>query len=92
MQIDNLRDLKKVIKLCQDNGVTAIKIDGIEMTITPKAIGTSKIDYDAFPEAHIPVPTYNSSASVETHDSPIDMPDELSEEQLMYYSAKGTPQ
>lgn len=92
MKIETLKDFKQVLQLCQRMGVTEIKIDGIEAKISlqSKPIKRTSIDLDLPPEAYIPVPQYQAPiASEATIDTDIDMPDQLSEEQLMYYSATG---
>jgi hypothetical protein len=93
LTIDSLKDLQKLLALCKKQGVTSIKIDGIELTLTlnnePKR---SHIDLDAFPEANIRVPQYTQvsvqDTATEVIEPKIDMPDELTDEQLMFYSAK----
>ncbi len=92
MTIHDIKDLEKVMKLCQKHGVSSIKIDGIEFNIQPKHTAKhSRIDYDAFPEASIPVPKYSPVSVQDTANAvieAIDMPDELSEDQMLYYSSK----
>lgn len=84
MTINNLKDLAKLIALCQKTGVEAIKIDGIEMAIRPKTLSKAKrvpsFDYGVPAEANAKI----------TIDEPIDMPDELSDDQLLMWSAQGT--
>ncbi len=96
MKIENLKDLKKIMQLCKQLGVTAIKIDGVEFFISPNKDKPSKIDLNAFPEALVKVPTYSpvniQNTSNEPIESLIDTPDALSDDQLLYYSAKGDPQ
>ena len=92
MTIDGINDLRKVIRLCRDHGVTSIEIDGIKLQLSLKQPAkASRIDYDAFPEASIPVPRYTPVNAQDTASEPvqanIDMPDELTEEQAMFYSA-----
>lgn len=36
MKIDSIRDLKKLIDLCQKQGVDSIKVDGIELKLGEK--------------------------------------------------------
>lgn len=91
MTISSLKDLQKLLKLCRQQGVTSIKVDGIELTLNLNEQRTrSYIDSDAFPEANIRVPQYTQINVQDTEgiEPKIDMPDELSPEQLMFYSAK----
>jgi len=100
MKIDNLKMLQKVIAFCRKQNVTSIKIDGIELTISlqsrtekrPKGRDLS-LDLD-IPEANIPVPQFQGSSQPIVKDKDftqgeIETPDELSEEQLMMWSAQG---
>ena len=94
MKINSIKDLQKVLKLCRQTGVTTIEIDGVKLTLGPQPVSVRAphIDLDAFPEANIRVPQYSPIQAQDTANSPIDtkidMPDELSEEQLMFYSAR----
>ena len=91
MKIENLKELQKVIALCKKQGVTDITIDGISMKLslsTLKRTSAPTLDFsNDFPEASIAVPKY----------SPISQPqeviatDELTPEQLMFYSAVAEP-
>lgn len=90
MKIENLKELQKVIALCQKSGVQSIKIDGIEMVITLKHNAKSnkkQLDYSTdFPEASIPVPQYNDTSEVQAIADKI-ATDELTPEQQLFYSA-----
>lgn len=91
MKIENIKELAKVIALCRKQGVLAIKIDGIELQLSPtvnqvRAPQLTDFSND-FPEAQVQVPKYSPIADA-SPDS-VDMPDELSEEQLMFYSSQG---
>lgn len=85
MKIESLKDLQKVIQLCRKTGVNSIKIDNVEFHLgaEPRKVTTS-VDYGSdFPEANIRVPQFTGE---------IDPPetiktDELTQEQLMFYSA-----
>ena len=98
MVIKNVKDLKKVIDLCRKTGVSDIEIAGIKMHIGPITdYGASRIKtaVETFPEASVRVPAYSPVNVQETANAVmerIDMPDELSQEQLMFYSAKQEPQ
>jgi len=81
MKIDNIKDLKAVIKLCRTEGVEIIKVDGVELVLG-KVTETAKrnvaqftMPKDILEEAKIEV-------------TPMNIPtDELTEEQLLYGSA-----
>lgn len=90
MKITSLKDLKQIIKVCRDGGVTGIELDGVKLTLQPKPITkapVASIDYsNDFPEASVPVPQYR----------PVDLgvldkvdTEELTPDQLMFYSAVG---
>lgn len=91
MKIENLKDLKNLLKVCQENGVDAIKIDGIEMSIrlqtkstrptrTPSEVFQPTLDE----QIKVPVP----KAFQETEAAPdIETPDELTPDQLLNWSS-----
>ena len=92
MKIDSLKDLQKLLKVCQDNGVDAIKIDGIEMSIRPqtkayKAPRERKSVFQPTPDEQIKVPAFQPQPEAPD----IETPDELSDEQLLNWSS-GAPQ
>lgn len=87
MKIESLKDLKKVIQLCRETGVDIIKVDGIELVLGSqpvpinKSLGknlvTSLKEANAFHTAMGP-------------DVPIETPDALTDEELLFYSAQGS--
>jgi hypothetical protein len=92
VKVQSLKELQKLIQLCQKTGVTAIEVDGIKMNIQAFHKTASRIDLNAFPEADIRVPAYTPIQAQDTANEPIelkiDMPDELTEDQLLFYSAR----
>lgn len=42
MKIDSLKDLEKMIKLCQKNGVEAIEVDGVKISLKEPVVHTKK--------------------------------------------------
>jgi hypothetical protein len=87
MKIDSLKDLKKLIDLCQKNGVEAIEVDGVKMNLRPVA------------KAPITRRRRRTETAVEqTTDGTldvadvIDMPDELTDEQLLFFSVTNPPE
>src|ERR1700677_691690 len=89
MQIDDLKTLRKVIKLCQESGVTSISIDGITMAITP--VIQAKQERSIFdnlelpPEANMQIPRYKSEVQEEAYKVATEG---LTEEQLLFYSSR----
>lgn len=88
MTITSTKDLEKIIILCQKHGVTAIELDGIKLNLGPKPTGKRRykqVPMDLSPEANLKVPQFTPMAK--TIADQIDT-DELSDEQLMFYSAR----
>ena len=88
MKIDSLKQLKAIVRLCQESGVSSIEIDNVKMIISPKAQQPQAPDLSAFmpPEAAVRI-SYNG---------PIAEPEEpkvegLTEEQLMNWSVTDQP-
>lgn len=79
MKIDSLKDLEKLVKLCRKVGIDAIKIDNIEFALAhqPTKLKATTIAPAAYAPGGI------------TEDTRIDMPDELTQEQLLMWSAGG---
>lgn len=92
MKIETLKELQKVIALCRRQGVAHIKLGELEMTLGPMPNKPRTIqDFSTdFPEANIQVPTY-SPIPESTTQSMADKiaTDELTQEQLLFYSAQG---
>lgn len=86
MKINNLKELQKLIQLCHRQGVTNIKIDNIELVLSPIKTKpkASTIDLSDFPEANIKVPAYQMPTDLEEQ-TPIE-PLELTDEQRLFYS------
>lgn len=92
MKIENFKDLKALLKVCQENGVDAIKIDGIEMSIRlqPKTTKT-KVSASVFqptPDEQLKVPV--PKAFQTTEPAPDIETDELTPEQLLNWSSGAT--
>lgn len=88
MKIETLKDLRLLIKECRKQGVDIIKVDGVELVLgqmpnTPKGI-SNKYTRESIHKAKesilagIQDPTADNAL--------IDTPDELTEEQLLFYS------
>jgi hypothetical protein len=73
MTISDLKDLKKLITLCRSTGVESITVDGISLKLGEVQATTRKVK--------------KVVAKGATTLEDIDTPDELTEEQLMYYSS-----
>lgn len=87
MTINSLKEFKALIKACRSLGVDAIEVGDLKVVIgkEPFKASNKAIDEIAFPEASIQVPRFNGD--VEAPDKPLT--DELTEEQLMFFSAQG---
>ena len=92
MKIDNIAQLRKVVRLCQEHGVTSIDVDGIKMNISLKPQTRANNALELQPEAYVQVPRYAPVQDQETQDEAITTPDALSQDQLLYYSSKAEPQ
>lgn len=93
MKIDSLKQLDRLLALCQKRGVTSITVDGISLNLqsfTKKAKTVRQIDTTVFPEETVIVPQYNGGIN---EDTPIEAINEetLTDEQLMFYSARPEP-
>jgi hypothetical protein len=88
MKIDNLKDLKALIKLLRSANVYAIKIDGIELTLGAQApkqtISAPTLpDYSHdIPEANVAIPQYTPVPDKFESDA-------LTPDELLFYSASG---
>ncbi len=83
MTITSLKDLEKLVKLCRKVGIDAIKVDGIEFSLTSaptSAIRSAKKQVNIDP---------NSFTQSGLADARIETPDELTDEQMLFYSAQG---
>ena len=92
--INDLKDLRQLISLCRKTGVSDIEINGIKLHLGPMPLKRNKSLVDTFPEASIPVPQYQSINAQETSNEAIEtisMPDELSQDDLLYYSVRPEP-
>lgn len=79
------------MRLCQEHGVDSIKIDNIEMVVRPhrKSVKERAISniYKPTPDELIRVPTPNVYQVAEE----VETPDELTDEELLFYSAGPAP-
>lgn len=93
MTVNSLKDLDKLITLCRKRGVQSIKVDGIEFHLgaEPRSAKRSAIMAEAFPDIPTITPYtpggINESTEIVGIDTNI-VTDELTEEQLLYYSAR----
>lgn len=84
MTITDLKDLEKLIKLCRKTGVNAITVDGIQLELGYEPLATSNKKSSIKPMINA-IPGEVGEHTQIVADK-IDT-DELTEEQLMYYSA-----
>lgn len=94
MKIQNLKDLKALIKLCRSANISAIEVDGIKLQLASiKSHGVAAPtlpDYSSdIPEANIQIPQYSPYVPESgTSSIPDDIKtDSLSQEQMLFYSA-----
>lgn len=83
MNVSNLKDLKKLIHLCQSQGVRAIEVDGIKLELNELVKAPKRYK-------HIPEPSNSLSPNLDENISipQMDIPtDELTEEEMLFYSA-----
>lgn len=90
MKIADLKQLDRLLALCQKRGVTSITVDGVNLTLAPKVdkrVPTVRsVDTTVFPEASLTVPQYNGGTTEDTTLPDKVDSDELTEEQLLMYS------
>lgn len=88
MVISSLKDLEKLMRLCKRQGIRAIKIDNIEFALTsheePTLTSHKTIHSASYTGSNLLDP-----GPISVHDK-VDITDELSQEQLLYYSSAGT--
>jgi hypothetical protein len=87
--IKDLKELKQFLKICRDNGVESIKFGNTEVYLKPQAAKSKAKNsiLTGMDIPDIPKPTYVPGGIDE--DVKIQTPDELTEEQLLFYSASG---
>ncbi len=89
MTINSIKELKALIRLCRSEGIKGITVDNITIELGSKPYKQSKSNTPIAPEADIRVPMFNGAvASIETAD--VITTDELSEEQLLMWSANAS--
>lgn len=84
MTIGDLKDLKALLKVCRENGVSAVKIDGMELTLDLSApVGAAaKRQAKALVETGELPPFGELSA-----EDRVDLNGQLTPEQLLFYSS-----
>ncbi len=92
MTIESLKDLQKLIALCRKTGVESIKVDGIEFHLGRQPDKASKPQPEVItdPLAHASIPMFNGIPAQTANAGEADkiITDELTEEELMFYSAR----
>lgn len=90
MKIDSIKDLEAIIKLCRKTGVEHIIVDSIELNLGPAPMVYRK---EPFKKAAIKESVERilnpGIAYAPTEESAITT-DDLTEEQLLFYSAQGS--
>jgi hypothetical protein len=88
MQIESLKELEKLIKLCRKQGLSSIKIDNIEFqlgSLPDKPRKSVFSDLELPPEAKLTVPQFKSPVQAEAEKIATDA---LTEEQMLMWSAR----
>lgn len=89
MAIENLKDLKKFLQLCRQQGVESIKFDGVEVYLGQQPTNSK-------PNRKVAAKSIVSAAptlpGVITEDTYIDTPDALTDEQKLFWSATDNQQ
>lgn len=86
--INNIKDLAKVIKLCRSTGVAVLKLGELELHLgqeprkSKAAFGSANYGME---EANLKIPAPNL---IDSGPDKIETPDELSEEDLLNWSAR----
>ncbi len=83
-----LKDLKKLILLCRQQGVQSIRFNGVELHLTD---APTRIDTRKYPDLTAKGQAEPLSPGGITEQTRI-ITEELSEEQLLFYSASGNSQ
>lgn len=87
--ITNFKDLDKVMQLCRKNGVESIKIGDIEFKIDLSAQAITKPTKTKLPslaEMHNAINPFDPTAPISDD---IRTPDQLTADQLLFYSSNG---
>ena len=99
MTVNNIKELKKLIQLCQETGVDSIKIDNLEIKLGNDPKSAKKLIRSITPEntpANDPFSFENVSiqyqVAAEQAKADNEEPVELTEEQLLFYSVSEEPQ
>lgn len=90
MKVNTIKELESVLKLCRKQGVTDIKIDGIELHILPQTQGKMKSPQQRgieFPDLPMITPG-NITETTPIAEAVQIATDELSEEELLFYSSR----
>lgn len=83
-----MKDLEKLIKLLRRTGVASFKADGVELSMgNPPKSAYKAINVPQDPLANVSIPQPNIKEDEEGVDK-IASTDELTEDQLLFYSAR----
>lgn len=92
MKIENLKDLKDLFKLCREQGVERFSTDTFNFTLSPTDITNNRQKQPKTTKNNQGLPqnvTYVPGGVTENTQI-VTMPDQLTEEQLLMWSATGT--
>lgn len=98
MKIETLKDLQKVIQLCRKTGVKSFKLDGVELELgdlPQPGKRVPKVSTMIFPDTPT-IPVYSPGGIDEqtkiVAETMAIATDELSEEDLLFYSSRNEAQ
>lgn len=93
MQFNSLKDLEKLLKLCKKHGVSEVSTPDISFKLNPPD-RPAPVPFEVAPELdHVAAPGgIAASTKILPDNFKIDTPDDLSEEQRLFYSAEGVPE
>ena len=87
MKVNSLKEFKALVKACRSLGIDAMEVDGIKFNLGRLPQSSKYIpevsNYSV--EADIKVPQFNGPIT----DVEVPATEQLTEEQLLYYSAQG---
>jgi hypothetical protein len=95
MKIESHKQLESLIKMCMKNGVKSIQVDGISIELGDQPIKPKKYKQVAEPQDLLQSPTLEEEIQIpqmQYIQDDIKTPDELTEEQAMFWSSEGQQQ
>lgn len=86
MKIESHKELEQLIKICVKNGVKAIQVDGISIELGDVPVKPKR--YSPKPDpATVAISNVDESIQIPRMIDDIEMPDQLTDEQKLFYSS-----